>query len=331
MIKPLVKAIVTGGAGFIGSHIVDFLIKTGYSVVVIDNLSSGRKDFLREALRSGRVRLVQDDLKSSNGRWIHEFRGADIVYHFAANPEVRVSMTNPRIHFNENVLVTFNVLEACRINDVKELVFASSSTVYGDAKKFPTPEDYEPKEPISVYGAAKLASENLIVTYSTAYGVRSLILRFANIVGPRQSHGVIIDFIRKLRSNPTVLEILGDGSQRKSYLHVRDLISGIDVALKALRNGGKSYEVFNLGNEDWITVKRIAELVVEEMNLKNVEFRYKPATPDGRGWKGDVKFMLLDISKIKAYGWKPSMNSEEALRDAIRAALTSQTSGVASC
>jgi len=327
----LVKAIVTGGAGFIGSHIVDFLIKTGYSVVVIDNLSSGRKDFLREALRSGRVRLVQDDLKNSNGRWIHEFRGADIVYHFAANPEVRVSMTNPRIHFNENVLVTFNVLEACRINDVKELVFASSSTVYGDAKKFPTPEDYEPKEPISVYGAAKLASENLIVTYSTAYGVRSLILRFANIVGPRQSHGVIIDFIRKLRSNPTVLEILGDGSQRKSYLHVRDLISGIDVALKALRNGGKSYEVFNLGNEDWITVKRIAELVVEEMDLKNVEFRYKPATPDGRGWKGDVKFMLLDISKIKAYGWKPSMNSEEALRDAIRAALTSQTSGVASC
>ncbi len=327
----MVKAIVTGGAGFIGSHIVDFLIKTGYSVVVIDNLSSGRKDFLREALRSGRVRLVQDDLKNSNGRWIHEFRGADIVYHFAANPEVRVSMTNPRIHFNENVLVTFNVLEACRINDVKELVFASSSTVYGDAKKFPTPEDYEPKEPISVYGAAKLASENLIVTYSTAYGVRSLILRFANIVGPRQSHGVIIDFIRKLRSNPTVLEILGDGSQRKSYLHVRDLISGIDVALKALRNGGKSYEVFNLGNEDWITVKRIAELVVEEMDLKNVEFRYKPATPDGRGWKGDVKFMLLDISKIKAYGWKPSMNSEEALRDAIRAALTSQTSGVASC
>ncbi len=322
MIKSLVKAVVTGGAGFIGSHIVDSLINEGYDVIVVDNLSSGRKDFLREAMRSGRVRLVLDDLKNPNGRWVQEFKGADIVYHFAANPEVRVSMANPRIHFNENVLVTFNVLEACRVNGVKELVFASSSTVYGDAKKFPTPEDYEPKEPISVYGAAKLASENLIVTYSIAYGVRSLILRFANIVGPRQSHGVIIDFIRKLRSNPTVLEILGDGTQRKSYLHVKDLISGINVALEVLRSGGKPYEVFNLGNEDWVTVKRIAELVVEEMGLKDVEFRYKPATPDGRGWKGDVKFMLLDISKIKAHGWRPSMNSEEALRDAIRAALS---------
>ncbi len=318
----MVKAVVTGGAGFIGSHIVDSLIKEGYDVVVIDNLSSGRKDFLKEAMRSGRVKLVLDDLKVPNGRWVREFKDADIVYHFAANPEVRVSMTNPRIHFDENVLVTFNVLEACRVNGVKELVFASSSTVYGDAKKFPTPEDYEPKEPISVYGAAKLASENLIVTYSIAYGVRSLILRFANIVGPRQSHGVIIDFIRKLRSNPAVLEILGDGTQRKSYLHVKDLISGINVALEALRNNGKPYEVFNLGNEDWVTVKRIAELVIEEMGLKDVEFRYKPATPDGRGWKGDVKFMLLDISKIKAHGWRPSMNSEEALRDAIRAALS---------
>ncbi len=331
MIKSLVKAVVTGGAGFIGSHMVDFLIKEGYDVVVIDNLSSGRMDFLREAMRSGRVKLVLEDLKNPNGGWVQEFRGADIVYHFAANPEVRVSMINPRVHFDENVLVTFNVLEACRVNDVRELVFASSSTVYGDAEKFPTPEDYEPKEPISVYGAAKLASENLIVTYSVAYGVRSLILRFANIVGPRQSHGVIIDFIRKLRLNPAVLEILGDGTQRKSYLHVKDLISGVNVALKALRSGGKPYEVFNLGNEDWITVKRIAELVVEEMGLKNVEFRYKPATPDGRGWKGDVKFMLLDISKIKAHGWRPSMSSEEALRDAIRAALSSQSPGVAGC
>jgi len=331
VIRLLVKAVVTGGAGFIGSHIVDSLVKKDYDVVVIDNLSSGRKDFLMGAMRSGRVRLILDDLKDPNGEWVQEFRGADIVYHFAANPEVRVSMTNPRTHFNENVLATFNVLEACRINSVKELVFASSSTVYGDAKKFPTPEDYEPKEPISVYGAAKLASENLIITYSIAYGIKSLILRFANIVGPRQSHGVIIDFIRKLRSNPNALEILGDGTQRKSYLHVRDLVSGVEVALRALRSSGRPYEVFNLGNEDWVTVKRIAELVVEEMGLKNVEFRYRPATPDGRGWKGDVKFMLLDISKMKACGWRPTMSSEDALRDAIRAALSSQLPGVARC
>ncbi len=316
------RVVVTGGAGFIGSHLVEHLVRKGFYVVVIDNLSSGRRDFIEPLIREGYVKLVIDDLKNPNGSWVSEFRDAVGVYHFAANPEVRVSMTDPRIHFNENILATFNVLEACRINDVEELVFASSSTVYGDAKKLPTPEDYEPKEPISVYGAAKLASENLIVTYSIAYGIKSLILRFANIVGPRQSHGVIVDFIRKLRNNPRLLEILGDGTQRKSYLHIRDLINGIDVTLNHLRACSRSYEVFNLGNEDWITVRRIAELVVEEMGLNNVEFRYKPATPDGRGWKGDVKLMLLDISKAKALGWKPTMSSEEALRDAIRSALS---------
>ncbi len=318
----MLKAVVTGGAGFIGSHLVDELSANNVEVVVIDNLSSGRREFLEDALRRGNIKLVVDDLKDWRGRWVKEFKDADIVYHFAANPEVRVSMTDPRIHFNENVLATFNVLEACRINDVKEIVFASSSTVYGDAEKLPTPEDYHPMKPISIYGAAKLACENMIITYSIAYGIKSLILRFANIVGPRQSHGVVVDFVRKLRRNPRELEILGDGTQRKSYLHVRDLIRAVNTALSYLRRSSSSYEVFNVGNEDWITVNRIAELVVEEMGLRNVRFKYKPATPDGRGWKGDVKFMLLDISKLKSIGWKPTMTSEEALRDAIRYVLS---------
>ncbi len=215
------------------------------------------------------------------------------------------------------MLATFNVLESCRLNDVKEVVFASSSTVYGDAQVLPTPEDH-PTKPISIYGVSKLVSENLVAGYSDIYGVKALTLRFANIVGPRQTHGVIVDFISKLRKNPRKLEILGDGTQKKSYLHVRDLIDGMHVALEHLRKSSARYEVYNVGNIDWISVKEIADLVVEEMGLNNVEYLYKPATHDGRGWAGDVKFMLLDVRKLMSLGWRPKLTSKEALRDAIK-------------
>ncbi|PUA32459.1 MAG: UDP-glucose 4-epimerase [Zestosphaera tikiterensis] len=317
------KAVVTGGAGFIGSHVVEGLLKKGFEVVVIDNLSSGNPDNLKNAYVSGRIKLVVDDLKVY-GSWINEFRDANVVYHLAANPEVKTSITNPRKHFEENVLATFNVLEACREYKVKNLVFASTSTVYGDAKTIPTPEDYSPLEPISIYGASKLASENLILSYSLIYGIKSLILRFANIVGPRQTHGVVVDFINKLRLNPSTLEILGDGTQKKSYLHVQDLIEGINVAERYLRESNLRYLVINVGNEDWITVKEIADLVVSEMNLSNVTYVFKPATEDGRGWVGDVKFMLLDISKLKSLGWRPKYTSKEAIRSTIRWFLSSR-------
>ncbi len=317
----MTKVVVTGGAGFIGSNLVDYLVNKGHEVIIVDNLSSGKAEFIEQAIKSGKAKLVMADLKDPDGSWVNSFKDVEIVYHFAANPEVRTSVTDPRTHFNENVLVTFNVLEACRKHSVPVLVFASSSTVYGDAKKFPTPEDYFPMEPISMYGAAKLASENLIVTYSILYGIKSVILRFANIVGPRQSHGVIVDFIRKLRNNPRELEILGDGTQRKSYLHVSDLLEGIEYTLQHIRKTSKSYDIFNLGNEDWITVVEIADLVVEEMGLKDVKYVFKPATPDGRGWVGDVKFMLLDIAKISSLGWRPRLSSKEALRATIRSLL----------
>ncbi len=316
------KAVVTGGAGFIGSHVVEDLIKKGFEVVVIDNLSSGNPNNLKNAYALGKVKLVVDDLKTY-GSWVNEFREAKVVYHLAANPEVKTSIINPRKHFEENVLATFNVLEACREYGVKNLVFTSTSTVYGDAKTIPTPEDYAPLEPISVYGASKLASENLILSYSLIYGIKSLILRLANIVGPRQSHGVIVDFINKLRLNPFTLEILGDGTQRKSYLHIQDLIEGINVAERYLRESNLKYLVINVGNEDWISVKEIADLVVKEMGLNNVTYIFKPATQDGRGWVGDVKFMLLDISKLKSLGWKPKYTSREAVRDAIKWFLSS--------
>ena len=314
----MVKAVVTGGAGFIGSNLVEYLLREDVDeVVVIDNLSSGRREFLSH-IKDDRLRLIVSDLKKPDPTWVEEFRNADIVYHFAANPEVRTSVTDPEIHFRENVVASFNVLEACRKGGVKELVFASSSTVYGDADMLPTPEDYHPLVPISIYGVAKLVVENLITTYSVLYGIKGAILRFANIVGPRQSHGVIVDFIRKLRDNPHRLEILGDGTQKKSYLHVSDLLKGMSYVLDHLRRSDEPYQIFNLGNKDWVNVVEIADLVTEEMGLSNVQYVFKPATPDGRGWKGDVKFMLLDISRIESLGWTPRLSSKEALREAVR-------------
>lgn len=313
----MTKALITGGAGFIGSHVADYLVNEGYETLVVDNLSSGAMENIEHLLRKSKTRFLIKDLKILDDELKMAFKNVTTVYHFAANPEVRVSAVEPRLHFEENVVATFNVLEGCRLGDVKELVFASSSTVYGDASVFPTPENH-PTKPVSVYGVSKLMSENLITTYSEVYGIKALILRFANIVGPRQTHGVIVDFIRKLRSDPSMLEILGDGTQKKSYLHVKDLIAGMDKALKYLRHSGRRYEVYNIGNIDWISVKEIADLVVEEMGLAGVEYVYKPATPDGRGWAGDVKFMLLDVKKLMSLGWYPSLPSRDALREAVK-------------
>lgn len=314
------RVIVTGGAGFIGSHIVDSLMSRNLEVIVIDNFSSGSLDNIKQHIDKKSFKLVKADLKHK-GQWIEEFKDADIVFHYAANPEVRVSSINPRIHFEENLVTTFNVLEASRINDVKLHVFASTSTVYGDAKKFPTPENYYPLEPISIYGSVKLGAEYLYITYSKLYGFRSLILRYANIIGPRSTHGVIIDFINKLKKNSQELEILGDGTQRKSYLHVEDAVDATLHLLNYFISTSEEYDIFNVGNDDWISVVEIANIIVEELGLKNVRYRYKPATPDGRGWLGDVKLMLLDISKLKSTGWKPKLSSREAVRKTVRQIL----------
>lgn len=311
------KVLVTGGAGFIGSHLVAHLVTKGYDVIVIDNLSSGNYEYIRSYVDEGDVTYLRADLKEFNDTLLSAFKDVDVVYHLAANPEVRISTTEPRIHFNENVLATFNVLEACRLCKVKMMVFTSSSTVYGDAKVIPTPENYTPLEPISVYGACKLASENMMITYSKLYGIKGIILRLANIVGPRQSHGVIVDFIRKLRRNPTTLEVLGDGTQKKSYLHVIDLLEALDTIVEYVITSTNSYEVFNVGNEDWIEVNEIAKIVVSKFGLTNTRVYHVMATSDGRGWVGDVKYMLLDITRLHSIGWKPRMNSRKAIERAV--------------
>ncbi|MCX8188204.1 MAG: NAD-dependent epimerase/dehydratase family protein [Nitrososphaeria archaeon] len=311
------NSVVTGGAGFIGSHIVDRLQGLFEKIIVLDNLSSGSIENIRHHFGKEYFSLKTIDLKFFKD-FDNIFEDIESVFHYAANPEVRVSVFDPRAHFEENVVSTFNVLEACRKYDISYFVFASTSTVYGDARTIPTPEEYYPLEPISVYGGCKLACENLIITYSKLYGIRSLILRYANVIGPRSSHGVIFDFINKLRKDSRVLEILGDGLQKKSYIHVEDAVDATIHLYKNLLSSKKDYEIYNVGNDDWITVKEIADIIVKEMCLHDVKYCFSPATVDGRGWLGDVKFMLLDISKLKSTGWFPKMGSEQAVKSVVK-------------
>jgi len=317
------KVLVTGGAGFIGSHSVDCLMRMGCFVRVVDNLSGGSLGNVEGWLGDSGFEFVRGDLKDL-GVAEEAVEGVDVVFHLAANPEVRVAEVDPSIHFRENLLTTFNVLEAMRKSEkAKCIVFLSSSTVYGEPERFPTPEDYGPLLPISVYGASKLGCESLISAYCHTFGVRGLVFRLANVVGGRSGHGVIVDFVRKLRGNPKVLEILGDGSQSKSYLHVKDLIDAIFLALKCFLDEKKTIEVYNVGSLDKVDVKRIAEIVCEEMGIHDVRFRFNDVLGDGRGWMGDVKTMLLSADKLLSLGWKPSMNSEEAVRLSCRELLRS--------
>jgi UDP-glucose 4-epimerase len=318
------KVIVTGAAGFIGSHIVDSLAEeVDTTIVGIDNLSNGNIQNLAIHIGKPYFKLVKADLKH-HGRWMTELKDAETVFHYAANPEVKLSTENPRISFRENLEASFNLLEAMRKYDIENLVFASTSTVYGDATIIPTPEDYHPLRPISVYGATKLAVENLIHSYTSLYGLRALILRYANIIGPRSNHGVIIDFLRKLQANPGKLEILGDGSQRKSYLYIMDTVKATLHLYRHHTQNKIRYDIYNVGSTDWITVREIADIIIEELGLTNVEYIYKPATSDGRGWPGDVKLMLLDTRKLQSTGWKPKMNSAQAVRETVRRIVNNQ-------
>ncbi|NWF86317.1 GDP-mannose 4,6-dehydratase [Candidatus Bathyarchaeota archaeon] len=309
------KVFVTGGAGFIGSHLVDALLTQKTDVNVLDNFSSGTKQNIKQHLSDNSFKLVKGDLL--NKKEVSEaLEDCDIVFHLAANPEVRLSSIDPETHFQQNVVATFNLLEVARITgSVEAFVFTSSSTVYGEPAQIPTPEDYAPLEPISVYGATKLACEALITAYAHTYGFKVIIYRLANIIGSRSQHGAIHDFIKKLRSNPEQLEILGDGTQTKSYLYITDCI---EAMLLGLEKAIKRVEIFNLGSEDQINVKAIAQIVVEEMGLKNVKFKLTGGVDGGRGWKGDVKNMLLDVSRLKSLGWKPKLKSEEAVKQATK-------------
>ena len=314
------KVLVTGGAGFIGSHLVDKLIEEGYSVKVIDNLSSGSLENLSKHKDDPRLELIIGDLKRPEDI-SKAVDGVNTVFHYAANPEVRVSTTNPEVHFNENVVATFNLLEAVRKSDVKEIVFASSSTVYGEPEVIPVSEDASIK-PVSVYGASKAACESLIHAYSKLYSIKAVIVRYANVVGPRLRHGVIWDFIMKLREDPNMLEILGDGKQEKGYIYIDDAVEATITAWKKTEH----FDVYNVASNDWITVDEIADLVIESMKLKNMRRVYRPVL-HGIGWPGDVKKIALKIDKLKSIGFIPKMSSREAIKATAEAMIKEITKG----
>ena len=303
----MMRVLVTGGAGFIGSHIVDRLVDEGYKVRVVDNLSSGRTENLRRHTDSNAIELVIADLKDPQTA-LRSVENVDAVFHFAANPEVRVSSIDPETHFNENIVATFNLLEAMRKKSVREIVFASSSSVYGEPDEIPVDEN-APIKPVSVYGASKASCETLIHAYSKLYMIKAVILRYANVVGPRLRHGVIWDLINKLIKNPRELEILGDGRQIRSYIYIDDVI---EATMIAWRKTDTDYEVYNIGNEDWITVDEVADEIIKILRLKDVKKIYRPML-HGVGWPGDVKRIALKMEKIKRIGFKPKMSSRNAI------------------
>ncbi len=308
--------LVTGGAGFVGSHIVDHFIEHGGEVRVFDNLSAGSLSNLERWIENPRFDFVQGDvLESASVR--QAMKDCDTVFHLAANPEVRSWLASPEDHFKQNIVGTHSLLEAIREQGrVETLVFTSTSTVYGEASQLPTPETYAPMKPISHYGASKFAAEALICSYASMYGFRSVVYRMANVVGPRCNHGVVYDFVEKLRRNPNELEVLGDGSQSKSYLYVSDCVDGM---IKGAERTDERVEILNIGSEDRVDVLTIARIVVEEMDLGDVEIKLTGGVDGGRGWKGDVKLMQLDMSRLKALGWEPLFGSAEAVRLTARA------------
>jgi UDP-glucose 4-epimerase len=293
--------IVTGGAGFIGSHLTDRLLGLGNHVIIIDDLRTGRKENINHE-----AEFIEGDLTDREFCLKH-IKNADIVFHLAANADIQLGTKYPNIDFDENVVGTDNVLEAMRINEVDSIVFTSSSVVYGEAKKIPTPEDYGPLVPISMYGASKLSDEALICGYCGSFGIRSWIFRFANIIGPRESHGIIFDLINKLRANHEELEVLGDGSQTKSYVHVSDCVNAMIVAVE---KADEPVNIYNISSDNDILVKDIVRIVVDEMGM-SPEIKY---TGGERGWVGDVRHMLLDSAKLRKLGWKPVLDSKKSVQ-----------------
>lgn len=308
------KCFVTGGAGFIGSNITDCLIDEGHSVTVYDNFCSGREEYIKHHFDDPNFKLVKADLLDLE-KLTEAVKGHDMVFHFAANPDIAKSMVETDLDLRLGIVATYNVVEAMRLNGVKKIAYSSGSGVYGDVGLVETPEDFGPLLPISMYGASKLGAEGVISAFCHMFDIQGFIFRFANVVGTRQTHGVGYDFIRKLRDNPKELQILGDGSQSKSYIHISDVMSAM---LFVIENSGDGVNLFNIATDDYITVNEIAKIVVEEMKLDDVEFVH---TGGKRGWKGDVPIVRFNLTKIHNLGWKSNYNSYEAIRRSIKELL----------
>jgi len=306
------KILVTGGAGFIGSNLVEILLEKGAKVTVYDNLSLGKKEFLLPFIKDSKFKFVKADLldRKKLDKIMHN---KDTVFHMAANSDIPYGMKFPEVELKNGTIATHNVLESMRKNGVKKIVFASTSAVYGDKPKaLPIPENYGPLFPISFYGASKLACEGLISAFCHNFGFQAWIFRFANVIGKNGTHGAALDFVKKLKKNPKELEILGDGKQAKPYINVKECVQGMIYGTKKAND---QLNFFNLSCQGATSVKKIAKAVVGEMGLKKVKFKY---TGGQRGWKGDVPQVRMDDKKIRKLGWKAKLTSDQAVKTGVR-------------
>jgi UDP-glucose 4-epimerase len=312
---------VAGGAGFIGSHVVTRLLeRPDTSVVVYDNFCSGGPSHLADVAADPRLEVIREDLKQRD-RLIRALVGVDTVVHLASNPDIARAARQPDIDFWEGTYLTQNLLEAMRQNGVRRILYASGSGVYGDAGSALVAEDYSPMRPISPYGASKLACEALIGAYCHLFDMDGAAFRFANVVGPRQTHGVTLDFVERLLREPRRLAILGDGSQSKSYIHVSDVVHAL---LLVDNQGWQGFEAFNVATEDWVSVREIADLVTERLGLAGVVYQFAGGQ---RGWKGDVPVVRLDSARLRRRGWTNWWTSREALRHAVDATIAEVSAG----
>lgn len=299
------KAFVTGSAGFIGSNLVDRLLAEGHTVAGYDNFSTGREEFLAGAIRSPRFTLCRGDVLDRE-RLAAAMQGCEQVFHLAANADVRFGTDHPRRDLEQNTIATSNVLEAMRSCGIRRIAFSSTGSVYGEAPVIPTPEDAPFPVQTSLYGASKLAAEGLIGAYCEGYGFQAHIFRFVSILGERYTHGHVVDFCRQLREHPEELQVLGDGTQRKSYLYVQDCIGAI---LLALEKAGEKVNIFNLGTDEYCQVNDSIGWIAERLGV-SPRLIYSGGD---RGWPGDNPFIWLDCSRIRALGWRPALTIREAV------------------
>ncbi|HUZ09852.1 MAG TPA: NAD-dependent epimerase/dehydratase family protein [Acidimicrobiales bacterium] len=312
---------IVGGAGFIGSHFVDRLLADDAvaGVTVYDNFSSGRHWHL-EHHTDDRLQVVEADVRDL-APLVTAMSGCDTVIHLASNPDIARAATEPAVDFDQGTLLTHHVAEAARLSSVSLILYASGSGVYGDLGETEADEDFGPLIPVSTYGASKLAGEALIASYCFMFDLNACVFRFGNVVGPRQTHGVGYDFVRRLLEDPTGLHILGDGKQSKSYVHVSDIV---DAVLLAGSCAPRPFRSFNVATGDYITVQEIAELALEVLGIESTTFHF---TGGDRGWKGDVPVVRVNTDRIRALGWSNAMSSRQALEASLRSMVVDARSG----
>jgi UDP-glucose 4-epimerase len=304
-----VRFFVTGAAGFVGSTLVDRLLAQGHDVAGFDNFSTGREEFLEPALRSERFRLIKGDLLDSDALG-GALRGSDVVFHLAANADVRFGTEHPRRDFEQNVLGTLNVLEAMREANVRRIAFSSTGSVYGEAPVIPTPEDAPIPVQTSLYGASKMAAEGFIEAYCEGFGFQAYVFRFVSLLGARYTHGHVVDFFKQLREHPDRLDVLGNGKQRKSYLSIDDCI---DAMLLCLEKATDKVNVFNLGTDEYCAVDDSIGWICERLGLQpNIVY-----SGGDRGWIGDNPFIFLDCSRVRALGWTPKCSIRDGIRQTV--------------